>query len=93
MKLVIITCLIVSTILLQGQDSTKKQKYPTFQLDEVEVTDSRTGIQLKDLSKQVTVAMVETFYNMLAKDASLASKFTFVVADECHIANFFKALH
>ena len=48
----IILFIILSYSVLSAQDSTY---YPTFRLDEVEVMDSRTGIQLKDLGKQVEV--------------------------------------
>lgn len=45
----------MSSTILSAQDSTEKMDYPTFRLDEVEITDSRTGIELKDLGKQVEV--------------------------------------
>jgi outer membrane cobalamin receptor len=55
MKFTLLLILIISSTLLSAQDSTEKRGYPTFRLDEIEVTDSRTGIELKDLGKQVEV--------------------------------------
>lgn len=55
MKFTLLLILIISSTLLSAQDSTEKRSYPTFRLDEIEVTDSRTGIELKDLGKQVEV--------------------------------------
>lgn len=55
MKFTLLLILIISSTLLSAQDSTEKRDYPTFRLDEIEVTDSRTGIELKDLGKQVEV--------------------------------------
>ena len=55
MKSILILILLVAATSLNAQDSTKSLDYPTFRLDEIEVTDSRTGIELKDLGKQVEV--------------------------------------
>jgi len=55
MKFTLLLILIISSTLLSAQDSTEKRGYPTFRLEEIEVTDSRTGIELKDLGKQVEV--------------------------------------
>lgn len=55
MKFTLLLIFIISSTLLSAQDSTEKRSYPTFRLDEIEVTDSRTGIELKDLGKQVEV--------------------------------------
>ncbi len=55
MKFTLLLIFIISSSVLSAQDSTEKRDYPTFRLDEIEVTDSRTGIELKDLGKQVEV--------------------------------------
>lgn len=55
MKTLLLLLLLISTTCLYAEDSTTTREYPTFRLDEIEVTDSRTGVQLKDLGKQVEV--------------------------------------
>ncbi|PKL79537.1 MAG: hypothetical protein CVV25_07685 [Ignavibacteriae bacterium HGW-Ignavibacteriae-4] len=55
MKYILILLLLITVTGLYAQDSTTTRDYPTFRLDEIEVTDSRTGIELKDLGKQVEV--------------------------------------
>lgn len=55
MKFTLLLIFIMSSTILSAQDSTEKMGYPTYRLDEVEVTDSRTGVKIKDLGKQVEV--------------------------------------
>lgn len=55
MKSILLILILALSYNLYSQDSTLVQEYPTFRLDEVEVMDSRTGIQLKDLGKQVEI--------------------------------------
>lgn len=55
MKIIFTLILLISATGLYAQDSTTTKDYPTYRLDEIEVMDSRTGVQLKDLGKQVEV--------------------------------------
>lgn len=55
MKIIFTIILLIFATGLYAQDSTTTKDYPTYRLDEIEVMDSRTGVQLKDLGKQVEV--------------------------------------